>query len=165
MNKMIFSLVFISITTVVGCGDGTVTQTEVERPIDVTDDSLFAGLKFSEDDAEYDLSRGEFLVAVLSATCDHCQKSVPIINESSATQELPQVIGLVEGDETSLDNFVLTTNPAFPCFLIDIESFFNLIESAPPRLLYVQDGKILNAWDGDLPGAEIVVESLVETHK
>jgi len=65
--------------------------------------------------------------------------------------ELPQVVGLMLGDEDTLTALVGRTEPNFPMTLIEPLTFFEFIGSTPPRIHYVHDGQSVHYWDEHLP--------------
>jgi hypothetical protein len=165
-NRRFFNLLtcLLILCCISGCGtkseyDSTdMTNDETKSEVD---EAPFAKFLFEDGGTTYDLGNGEYIVAVLSATCGHCRDSVPTINEYTYLPELPQVIALMEGDEDTLDEFILLTQPEFPAFLIDTMDFFSLIESSPPRIVYIRDGKPLHAWEGDVPSVEILIGQIL----
>lgn len=120
----------------------------------------FAQFVFEADGEQFDLGRGEYLVAMLNATCSHCIASVPGLNELSETDGLPEMVALMMGDEQELEQFQATTMPFFPAKLIDTLKFMEFIGTAPPRLIYVHDGRIVRHWDweDDVPESAIIAE-------
>jgi hypothetical protein len=111
----------------------------------------FSGLNLSEGGVKLNLARGEHLVALLSATCAHCKVTVAKLNELTLIPEFPPLIGLMLGDEATLEDFKLQTSPRFPCHLIDPLVFFQLIGEVPPRLSYIRNGMVIQSWDGEMP--------------
>lgn len=159
LKCLVLSVVFLG---VIGCRAETNEVSVDDIPkISSTQqaDVPFAKFSFSSGETNYDLGKGEYLVALLNTTCDHCRESVPMLNEYTYIPEWPTVVGLMQGDAPTHDDFILNTEPEFPTFLIDTMDFFNLIASAPPRLAYVRDGKLVQAWDGDMPALETFVEN------
>lgn len=114
-------------------------------------DRPFAQFRFEVDGETWDLGEGEYLVAMLSDSCDHCVESVETLNELASVPELPQVIGLMLGEEETLQEFLEITNPQFPTLLIEALTFFQFIGVEPPRFIHVRDGKQVRFWDEDVP--------------
>lgn len=121
----------------------------------------FAQFEVPAEDGVYRLGQGEYLVAMLSATCEHCQKAMEALNEVALVPELPRPVGLVLGDEETLEQFEETTQAAFPLMLVEPLTFFQFIGEAPPRLIHVRDGKQAAFWDEPIPDVTVLVEALL----
>lgn len=119
----------------------TVATTDEERP--------FAQFVFTADGIDFDLSEGEHLVAMLSATCDHCQASVPGLNALAENALFPEFVALMMGTDEEVEDFLLFTSPEFPLQQIKTLTFMSFLVSAPPRLFYVRDGQNAHVWDWD----------------
>jgi hypothetical protein len=111
----------------------------------------FAQYQVQTDTGEtLDLGRGEYLVAILSTTCEHCMSMVPHLNDLSFYPELPPVVGLAYvPEEGSLEMFVAQTMPLFPLHSLgnNFIKFSEFIGNAPPRLTLVRDGAVVKHWD------------------
>lgn len=132
----------------------------------------FAQFKFDFEGRPYDLRHGEFIVAMLSASCDHCKAAVPALNEYTINPDLPTLVALVhsdtgtpDGNKDELERFRQETRPQFPNILItelsdDRLLFYSFVGKAPPRLYAIRDGKEIKHWD-DLtpPSADLVLEA------
>lgn len=119
----------------------------------------YAYLVQTEDGQEFDLEVGDYLVVLLSTTCEHCMDAVPKLNQMPHEVEgFPQIIGLCLGDDESLATFREETFPEFPTQLIDELEFFKLLDEKPPRFVALRDGKVLKAWEAEEPpeGYEII---------
>lgn len=116
-----------------------------------------------EDDAgrRYDLARGTYLVALLSATCEHCMASVPTLNEYTLRPDvLPPLLGLCyEPEPGSLEEFRITTGVMFPLYSLgnDFLTFVNYIDREPPRLSLVRDGIAVHSWDNEMPSVDNLI--------
>ena len=99
-----------------------------------------------------DFTNGSYLVAIFNLGCEHCQEAAQQI---AAWQnngiKLPQVAALffAEGD-TSVADFNAITESNFPYQMIDANTFFDLIGSAPPRIYWIMDGQVKQYWDETL---------------
>ena len=117
----------------------TVATTDEDRP--------FAQFVFTADGIDFDLNEGEHLVAMLSATCDHCQASVPGLNALAENALFPEFVALMMGTDEEVEEFLLLTRPEFPLQQIKTLTFMSFLVSAPPRLFYVRDGQNAHVWD------------------
>ena len=117
----------------------------------------FAQFVFEEDGLPWDLGKGEYLVAMLSMTCEHCMASVPKLNEMTQTEGLPSLVALCYEEKTGeLESFRTETDPLFPLHSLGnrVRIFFGLIGNEPPRLIYVKEGKQIQFWDVPFPSPE-----------
>ena len=119
----------------------------------------FSEFVFESDGQKIDLGKGDYLVAMLSTTCEHCMASVEKLNQLVGSANVPPLVGLCEGEPDSLKEFVLVTSPQFPTHLIGIQSFFSLIGKQPPRFVLIRDGHPLQTWDGEVPSAQQIAQA------
>ncbi|MDK1022408.1 MAG: hypothetical protein QGD90_12315 [Candidatus Hydrogenedentes bacterium] len=115
----------------------------------VDEDRPFAQFVFTADGKDFDLGEDEYLVAMLSATCEHCQASVPGLNALVASGRFPDFVALMIGTDEEVDDFLMLTEPEFPLQPIETLTFMSFLVSAPPRLFYVRDGQSVQIWDWD----------------
>jgi len=125
---------------------------------DNTAPSPFAEFAPEQDGIVFALAEGEFLVAMLSASCDHCKDSVAVLNELAVTPDVPQITGLLMGNEDEVKRFMASTGPAFPTQTIDVLHFMELIGSAPPRFYFIRDGKEVRHFDPMDPETKEVLD-------
>jgi uncharacterized membrane protein YphA (DoxX/SURF4 family) len=116
----------------------------------------FATFVFKEGGQTYDLSKGEYFVAVVSLKCPHCRASVAPMNEMRKREGFPTVVALTKGQQSRLDRWLEQTKPEFPVHLVSVQDFYRLIGFAIPRFALVRDGSPVKVWDGHLPPAEEV---------
>ena len=124
---------------------------------------VFSGYQITTDFGDFDLSKGEYLVVLLSMTCEHCMASVPQINEYTAESALPQVVALcLEPEEGSMDVFQGMTGPVFPMHSIgdNMLQWSKICEGLPPRLCFVRDGVVITAWNEEMPDYETLLEAV-----
>ena len=115
----------------------------------------------------YDLGKGDYLVALLSMTCEHCMETVPQLNDFMFDNTLPPLVAIcLEPEAGSMEEFRMFTQPQFPMHSLGDKSllFFPLLEeaSAPPRLVYVRDGRSVQSWDEEMPDYETLVGVLAD---
>ncbi len=126
----------------------------------------FAQFSFTSEMGEtFNLAQGEYLVAMLSMTCEHCMATVPALNDLALGGDLPPLVALCfEPAEGDLDNFKLETGAAFPLHNLgdNFLTFSEFIGKEPPRLAYVRDGKAIQFWDGDPPTREVITTAIGE---
>lgn len=99
-----------------------------------------------------DLLSGEKVVAVFNLDCEHCQEAA---REMAELQRLhpnafPEtyVLYFQEGS-TSPSAFETLTQAKYPYHMIDVNTFFDLIGTSPPRLYYLKDGSVAEVIDAD----------------
>ncbi len=121
----------------------------------------FAGFVFENDETHYDLSEGDYLVALLSATCSHCEEETNRLSElPELFPDAPPVVGLCMGTAAELKTFREKTIPNFPTVRLDPLAFFQLIGQAPPRFVLIRDGKSVRYWDEHMPELLELAEAL-----
>jgi thiol-disulfide isomerase/thioredoxin len=121
-------------------------------PISTEPDEVVAKFPAFEETSEIDFTTGEYLVAVLNLSCEHCQEAAQELAELQRNGVvLPQVVALFfeEGD-TTVKQFNAKTNADFPYQMIDVNTFFDLIGSAPPRVYWIKNGEVNQFWDEDI---------------
>lgn len=137
-------------------------QTTVTAPPNAapTDGSKpYAQFVFEADGQSYDLGTGEYLVAFLNATCEHCKASVPGLNKLMEMPSLPPLVALMMGNEAQLADFQQQTQPLFSAHLIPPLLFMEFIGTVPPRLSHIREGVGVRHWDweDEVPEGEILV--------
>jgi hypothetical protein len=121
-------------------------------PVQTQTDEVVEKLPTFEADAGIDFANGSYLVAILNLGCEHCQEAAQqIVTWQKNGIDLPQVVALffAEGDTTVAD-FNNITDSNFPYQMIDVNTFFDLIGSAPPRIYWIVDGQVKHYWDETL---------------
>lgn len=104
-----------------------------------------------------DLSTGDYLVASLSMTCEHCMASVPTLNDLSMDPNMPRLVCIAfEQDPGDKENFLAQTQAMFPIHSIgnNFLEFSRIMADAPPRLALVRNGTALMTWDKEFPPVE-----------
>ena len=121
-------------------------------PIQTEPDEVVAKFPAFENSAEIDFTEGNYLVAVLNLSCEHCQEAAQELAELQRNgADLPQVVALFfEEGGTTVEQFNILTNSDFPYQMIDVNTFFDLIGSAPPRVYWVKNGKMMQFWDTEI---------------
>ena len=121
-------------------------------PIQTEPDEVVEKLPIFKAETGIDLNRGSYLVAILNLSCEHCQEAAEqIVMWQNSGIALPQVVALyfAEGDTTVAD-FDNITGSNFPYQMITVNTFFDLIGSAPPRVYWIVDGQVKQFWDETL---------------
>ena len=126
-------------------------------PVQTHHDEVVEKIPVFEAETGIDFANGSYLVAIFNLGCEHCQEAAQQI---AAWQnngiKLPQVAALffAEGD-TSVADFNAITESNFPYQMIDANTFFELIGSAPPRIYWIMDGQVKQYWD-EIPGEDFL---------
>lgn len=121
-------------------------------PVQTQPDEVVDKIPMFEAETGIDFANGSYLVAIFNLGCEHCQEAA---HQIAAWQNnginLPQVAALffAEGD-TSVADFNAITESNFPYQMIDANTFFDLIGSAPPRIYWIMDGQVKQYWDETL---------------
>jgi uncharacterized membrane protein YphA (DoxX/SURF4 family) len=114
-------------------------------------DETFAKYTQFEKASRVDLTSGDKLVAVFNAECEHCQEAARELAALAAkSANFPPIYVLMFSEnEAAISAFAEKTHTDYPYHLIAAEDFFNLIGASPPRLYWLQDGKVKAHWDED----------------
>ena len=121
-------------------------------PVQAQQDSVVEKFPKFEKETGIDFANGSYLVAIFNLSCEHCQEAAQqIVEWHNKGIELPQLVALFfdEGDTTVAD-FNNITKSNFPYQMISVNTFFDLIGSAPPRIYWVEDGQVKRYWDETL---------------
>ena len=121
-------------------------------PVQTQQDSVVQKLPEFEKETGIDFANGSYLVAILNLSCEHCQEAAQqIVEWQNNGIVLPQIVALFfdEGD-TSVADFNNIIGFNFPYQMINVNTFFDLIGSAPPRIYWIQDGQVKQYWDEKL---------------
>lgn len=112
----------------------------------------------------WDLGSGEYLVIMLSSTCDECIREAPAFNELAHIPGLPRVAGFVLGDPHTMEEFRVKAQPQFPTLLMSNPmQFLDFMgRKPPPRTIYARDGKILHFWEEKPPGVADILKAMPE---
>lgn len=120
-------------------------------PIKTIDNFKFAEYTEFVGRGRVDLSEGDKLLAVYNTECDHCQDLAKEISSLKKNSEhFPEFYALLftEGD-VSVDSFKTITGFDFPYYMINVSSFFDLIGTSPPRIYWLENGRVKEIWDKD----------------
>jgi len=115
-------------------------------------DETFAKYAQFEKAGRVDLTSGNKLVAVFNADCEHCQETARELSALAAkSAEFPPIYVLMFSEnEAAISVFVEKTNTNYPYHLITAQDFFALIGNSPPRVYWLQDGRIQARWDEEI---------------
>jgi hypothetical protein len=107
----------------------------------------FAGFTVETGSETLSLAEGRYLVAMLSATCDHCAEAVEPLNEVALDPDAPPVVALMLGDDDAIAEFGAYTGALFPLARVDDLTFMTLLGKEPPRFYVVENGRPLGHMD------------------
>jgi len=123
----------------------------------------FSGYVFEWKNKRYDLTRGLYIVVMISDSCEGCAEIVRSLNALTENKDLPPIVAFVLGEKETLERFRENYSPAFPTNLMAPLDFLDRIGEAPPRFILVKDGKQLQYWDTKRPPDEITLLEAVLT--
>lgn len=108
-----------------------------------------------------DVLRGLHLVALIDTGCEHCQASIPALNQLSAQLNgSPSLAALCSNKEQEVTQFQQKFSAQFPIGRISHDDFLRLFERGqPPRIFLLRDSAVVKIWDGTVP-LEAEVKSL-----
>lgn len=112
-------------------------------------DETFAKYSQFEKASRVDLTSGGKLVAVFNAECEHCQEAARELGALAAKSEnFPPIYVLMFSEsEAAISTFAEKTHTNYPYHLISADDFFDLIGTSPPRIYWLQNGKVKAHWD------------------
>jgi hypothetical protein len=151
------------VTSIGGCWNhgGTNGNPTATADSKKTMDRPFARFHFTTQGQVIDLAKGRHIVALLSASCDHCMGEVPALNDLVGLGD-PPVIALMLGDNKEVQAFREATHPDFSTEPIEALVFFDFFgsgpEEVPPKFFLVDDGIPLKSWKGRAPSIEEIVQ-------
>jgi len=121
----------------------------VAAPIKSAEEFQFSKYTNFENEGRVDLAEGKKIIAVFDATCDHCFETAKSLKRlDSELEDFPQNYILIYGEtDTDIKNFMSESDVNYPYHKINIDDFFDLIGSVPPRLYWLKDGEIVEVWD------------------
>lgn len=124
----------------------------VMAPLKQTDKFPFAKYTHFTNYGRVDLTDGEFLIPIFDASCEHCIRTGKDLKRiKSGIDDFPNVFMLIFGEnKKAIKDFQDSTGTNFPFYRISIDDFFDLIGTAPPRIYWLQNGKIKKFWDDNI---------------
>ena len=147
--------------------DPLTTEQSVLPTSDADEEGPFSRYTVLTDAGEtLSLAQGEYLVAMLSMSCEHCMESVAQLNEYVGLfPQIPVVALCWEPSEGAMAEFVSMSGPLFPMHSLgdNFIEFAELIGSAPPRLSFVRDGIAVQSWDDSMPDLETLLAAVAST--
>ncbi len=120
-------------------------------PVHGNYDGNFAKFTKFEGAGLVDLTSGDKLVAVFNADCEHCQETARELGElAKNSANFPEIYILMFSEsDSAISAFSKKTDTDYPYHLITEDEFFDLIGNSPPRIYWLQDGKIKAQWDDE----------------
>ncbi len=121
-------------------------------PIKRTDKFPFAKYTHFVNYGRVDLTEGEFLIPIFDASCEHCMQAAKSMKRiSSEIDNFPEIFTLIFSESKSeINDFQDRTETDFPYRQVNVDEFFDLIGSAPPRIYWLLNGEIKNVWDDNI---------------
>lgn len=142
------------------------TEPSAEAPA-ATPPGPYAGYILETEFGEtLDIGQGEYLVATLSMTCDHCMETVPILNDLMLDPAMPRVVAFaLEPEPDSMLQFMSMTGATFPMlnFGNNFLEFSKFMGAAPPRVAFVRNGHVVQQWDQEIPDAAAIREAVLQS--
>ncbi|MEK9603741.1 MAG: MauE/DoxX family redox-associated membrane protein [Flavobacteriaceae bacterium] len=120
-------------------------------PMPNHEDFPFETFTHFEPNGRVDLSNGKKLIAIFNLDCEHCQEAATSLGQLQRQHEsFPELYALFyQEGSTTVQDFESMTQSSFPYDFIDVNTFFDLIGNAPPRIYYLNNGKVAQIWDED----------------
>ncbi|MBI5807881.1 MAG: hypothetical protein HZA74_05725 [Ignavibacteriales bacterium] len=123
----------------------------VASPIKKNNIDKFNSYTHFERVGRVDLSEGKILLAVMNLECEHCQAAAhDLAKMKKQFKWFPKLFALYFSEgQVSVDSFETITGFRFPYKIISAHEFFDLVGQSPPRIYFLQNGKIKEYWDKD----------------
>lgn len=136
---------FIPLTLFIGAIAGTF----LSAPVELSKNFLFQNYTNFIGEGKVDLSEGNKLVAVLDLGCEHCQTAAAELGLlQHEMSSLPKIYALFYSDgSVSPSSFDTMTSTHFPYHMISVKDFFKLIGTSPPRMYWLENGRVKKYWD------------------
>lgn len=110
---------------------------------------------------QVELKRGRHLIVIMSTDCEHCRESVGDLNRITNEEDLPDLIALTPNEPEQIAEFTELFEPEFPMFGITEDNFWELLgDGDVPRIMLVNDRRVLNIWDVTVPDIEEIREAV-----
>jgi len=121
----------------------------IVAPIKSYKDLVFSKYIEFENEGRVDLTEGNKLVAIFFIDCEHCMETAnDIIALEKETSKIQNLYILFAGEESdSVQSFLDEVNIEHPYLRIPIDDFFDLIGTSPPRIYWLENGKVKEFWD------------------
>lgn len=104
------------------------------------------------------IDRDRVMLVLMSTDCEHCQNAVPSLNEMLDRGWVDQVVALTVNDSGERDTFEAVFEPLYPVRQIDSETFWRLLQTHRlPYFVLLENGRLLNSWDGGLEDPEALL--------
>ena len=107
------------------------------------------------ENAPVDLSRGNYLVALLDLDAPDSRELVRRLNQLNGGQGKPAVIAFYGGEVDEKTVFCFNTRPSFEVVAVPRQELKRLYRKLP-RFFQLKDGRVLKIWDGTPPEGEEV---------
>lgn len=141
--------------SVVFWGHASLEKTPVPAP--GQNAPVFAQFVFDLPEGHFDLGKGDYLVVMLSMSCEECMWEVPALNTLLEYPGFPPLVALCYEENTGdMDAFRSMSDPQFPMYSLGNKPllYFNLIDKDTFRLYFVRKGHPVKFWDGHPPSHE-----------
>lgn len=105
----------------------------------------------------FETDQGLKVVALFNTTCDHCMEVGKQLASYSAANAAPPMHVLFGSDsdahgnelKSEIDNFFVQTGHTWEFDTLEWPVFSNFIENYPPRVIILNDGKIIGDFEGE----------------
>lgn len=112
--------------------------------------SVFAPFREFSNGEVVNLDNGIKLVCLFSLDCEDCMETAYKLGQAKKDwNNFPPLYILFLGSEDQVNNFFDAAAMTFPFKIISPQSFFPLIKNFPPRIVLLNNGKIIGDWGYD----------------
>ncbi len=129
----------------------TISLVFIVLPLKSYEDFKFGDITSFVGKGRVDLTEGEKFIVILNTECEHCQELAKELSSLKSNQAISSKIFalLFSEGNISVDSFKLLTKFDYPYYRIDIDKFFDLIGTSPPRIYWLKDGIVKEYWDNN----------------
>lgn len=123
--------------------------------------SVFSSFKDFSGGETVNLDRGTKLVCLFSLDCEDCMETAYKLGQAKKDwNNFPPLYILFLGEKEQVNNFFDAAAIAFPYKIIPPQTFFPLIKNYPPRVVLLNNGKIVGDWSYESFNLEELKEKL-----
>jgi len=100
------------------------------------------------DGLNMEFAKGDYLLALIETDCEHCQGSMPRLNELAQSRSVPKLVGICPNTQQEMDSLKAKMAVDFPVGFVPVRKFL-LMNPEVPALLWVKDGIVRHTWPID----------------
>lgn len=130
--------------------------------------SIFSDFNTFSEIGKVDINSGLKILAFLSLSCEHCQKTALEITQLKIRHQNLQVLYYFLGSEEDIEPFFLNGGSTFPYMFLRAGDFFNFVDGIPPRVFILENGNIVADFQQEefpKEQADKIINKYLNSHK